>query len=147
MEIITTNAQETKRLGERLATNLKGELTDGAYVLALNGDLGSGKTTFVQGFAHGLGIATRLPSPTYIIVRRYELKHTNFSDLFHIDVYRLENVSDMTDLGMTEILSNPAHVVLVEWAEKMKHFNDIANVTVNFTILKGDQRRITITHE
>lgn len=88
-KIITESAAETAKVGETLAH----ELTDGgspSRILCLYGDLGSGKTTFTQGFARGLGITSRLLSPTFIIVRRYTIPGSE-KFLYHIDLYRLRN--------------------------------------------------------
>ena len=75
-EIITDSAQATAKVGEALAHGLAGR------IICLYGDLGSGKTTFTQGFAKGLGIATRLLSPTFIIVRRYDIPSSGKSEKF-----------------------------------------------------------------
>lgn len=94
---------------------LKGE-RDGAVVVSLNGPLGSGKTTFAQGFAKALGVKTRLLSPTFIIVRRYDISHHSFF-LYHIDLYRIEKGAQTEQLGLGEIFADPRAVVLIEWAE------------------------------
>lgn len=110
-------AKETTEVGQQMASSLlSGELT--LRVLCLYGDLGSGKTTFTQGFARGLGITHRLLSPTFIIVRRYELPR-RFTFLYHIDLYRLTENYDGKALGLQEIISDPESLVIIEWAEKL----------------------------
>ncbi len=127
-KFITNSPEETKRLAGNLAKNLN------RGIVALYGDLGSGKTTFVQGFAKGLGIKEKIISPTFIIIRQYP---TNF---YHIDLYRVENFQG---LGLKEILENPNNIVLIEWAEKL---SNLPKNTKKIIIkkLEGDKRIITI---
>ena len=103
-------------MGKRLADYLKKPLP-----ICLYGDLGSGKTTFVQGLAKGFGITSRLLSPTFIIVRRYQLKEP-FSLFYHIDLYRIESNLALEGLGISEILSDALSVIAIEWAEKLGDF-------------------------
>lgn len=142
METITTSAQETKSLGKKLATALKGSGSDTAYVIGLNGNLGSGKTTFVQGFACAAGVTSRLLSPTYIIVRRYDVEYSFFQKLIHMDLYRIEKEPNMHDLGFSEIFSNPCHIVLVEWPNRLG--SEISpHVSIDFKVLSDTKRAIT----
>lgn len=108
MKIITKSAKETQVLGKSLAQKYKN-----GGILALYGDLGSGKTTFVQGFAQGLGIKGRVISPTFIIMRQYP------NHFYHLDLYRLEEANQLKELGLSEIFQNPQNIVLIEWAEKL----------------------------
>lgn len=92
-------------------------------VIALTGNLGSGKTTFVQGFAEGLGISNRIISPTFILMRSYKIEDKGgFEALYHLDLYRLEGdvKREVLNLGFEEILENPKNIILIEWAEKIK---------------------------
>jgi tRNA threonylcarbamoyladenosine biosynthesis protein TsaE len=91
----------------------------GAIVFGLVGELGSGKTTFVQGFLRGLGIRGRATSPTFVIFRRFALRHLPFAYLYHIDAYRVRRPAELLRLGIRDILRNPKHIVLIEWAEKV----------------------------
>lgn len=120
MEITTTSSNETKKLGKEIGANL----IPGAKgtVLALSGDLGSGKTTFVQGLAEGLGVTDRIISPTFILLRQYKIDSPKFKVLNHIDLYRLEGdvEVELTNLGFSELINSPLNVTVVEWAEKAK---------------------------
>lgn len=97
-----------------------------ATVVALQGDLGAGKTTFTQGFAHTLGIKRRLISPTFVIMRRYPIRaggatiRAKFKNLYHIDAYRFKKADALEALGFHEILEDPAAIVLIEWPENVK---------------------------
>ncbi len=117
--ILTSNAQETMDLGRQLAIDVgKKKRGEGAKIVCLYGELGSGKTTFVQGFAKGLGIMKRLVSPTFIIVRRYALPNDK-SFLYHLDLYRLQTTEELEELGLSEMFDDPDAFVLIEWAEKL----------------------------
>lgn len=108
----TKSAKETRDFAKGLAKDF---LTGG--VIALSGDLGAGKTTFAQGFAEGLGIKERIISPTFLVIRQYQVPVLkNF--FYHIDLYRLEDIN-LKESGLEEILSDPRNVVLIEWAEKL----------------------------
>ena len=130
MHYRTSSSEETKLLGERLAKEFFGSQKikksaaantkkSGAAVIALQGDLGAGKTTFVQGFLRGMGVRRRAPSPTFIIMRRYRAKKSGM-DLFHMDAYRLKGAEQLGVLEWDKIIADPRNVVLVEWAERIK---------------------------
>jgi len=124
-------------VGRKIASRLKG-----GEVLALVGDLGAGKTTFVQGFAQELGIE-RIVSPTFIIMRTYDVSG-KIKTLYHIDLYRLEyNIKEELDnLGITSIWGNPDSVVLIEWADKAKRFLPENVQFIDFEYLDENKRRI-----
>jgi len=151
-EIITQSAEETAKLGEELADSLEFralslELREGekrkATVICLYGELGSGKTTFAQGFAKGLGIPSRLLSPTFIIVRRYEVPQTeNF--LYHLDLYRVSGGQDLAGLGVAEILADSGSYVLIEWAEKLTKNLPEKRIDIWFTVRENGKHHIKI---
>jgi len=142
MEFITKSSQETKDLGKKIGSNLAGLKKNRAVIFALSGELGSGKTTFVQGLALGLGIETRIISPTFILVRKYAGKDIDF---YHLDLYRLEgNVEgQVRDLGIDEFWSDPNNVVVIEWAEKIK---DVVPESAVWMTFEGtdETRKITL---
>lgn len=118
-------------------------------MIALYGELGSGKTTFVQGLAKGLGVKQRIISPTFIIIRTYKLKSQNSnrktttqnSKLFyHIDLYRI--VNDIKGLGLEEILENPQNVVAIEWAERLGDLLPKERWDLYFKYLDEEKRKI-----
>lgn len=115
-------------------------------MLALTGELGSGKTTFVQGLAKGLRIGGRIISPTFIIVRSYKLKG-KVKLLFHVDLYRLEGDlgREIENLGLKEIWSDPNNVMVIEWAEKIKDYLPEGTKWVRFSYNGEEERRIVIS--
>ena len=92
----------------------------GALVVGLVGDLGAGKTTFVQGFAQGAGIRRRLVSPTFIIFRRYPLRKKRFDALVHVDAYRITKRTELRPLGFQSLLADSRALVIVEWADHIR---------------------------
>lgn len=127
MQIFISNSEkETKQIAGRLAR----QITHG--VIALSGELGAGKTTFVQGFAKGLGIKEKIISPTFVLIRQHQIPKTN-KILYHIDLYRLEENQDFKKLGLEEIINNPNNLVLIEWAEKL---TDLPKGTIKISIQK-----------
>lgn len=123
MEIITENVRETQKAGRIFAEEvIKSKSRDKiALVIGLEGELGSGKTTFIQGLAQGLSVKKKITSPTFVIFKKFELRRAGFFKyLYHIDCYRLESHQDLTDLGFGEIINQPSNLVVIEWAEKVK---------------------------
>jgi tRNA threonylcarbamoyladenosine biosynthesis protein TsaE len=114
--------------------------------VGLIGELGSGKTTFTQGFAEGLGIKKRVTSPTYILMRDYSLDTNRFSNLYHIDLYRLEeNVSkEVEEIGIFDFWSQKGNITLIEWAERIADIMPKDSYTINFEVIDEEKRKITI---
>lgn len=115
-------------------------------IFCLYGELGSGKTTFTQGFAQGLGITTHLLSPTFIIVRRYSLKNQQ-TFFYHIDLYRVKTEQDLNGLGLQEIFADPSAIVLIEWAERLGSFLPKDRTDITFEVIVEDERKITLRSE
>ncbi len=107
----TSSPGETRRLAAALA----GELTAGDLLL-LVGALGTGKTTFTQGLARGLGVTDPVTSPTFTLVRAYPCAAGAASTLLHADLYRLDRLSDVVDLGLAEMVEDDS-VAVVEWGD------------------------------
>lgn len=133
---ITNSSEETRKLGKEFARSHLAALQGETLIIALYGDLGSGKTTFVQGLAEGLGIKQRIISPTFIIVRCYEERFC------HIDLYRIESKRDFEGLGIEEIINNKNNIVVIEWAEKLKSFSPKKKIDVKFFYEKESVRKI-----
>jgi tRNA threonylcarbamoyladenosine biosynthesis protein TsaE len=106
-EIRTSTADDTRAAGEAIAPLLRA-----GDALALTGELGAGKTTFAQGLARGLGFDGRVVSPTFTLVREYSGR----LPIHHVDVYRLDRVQDVLDLGMDDVAAEGG-VLLVEWGD------------------------------
>jgi len=144
ISITTENAEGTGEFARQVADTLDREKgnRNKAAVICLYGDLGSGKTTFAQGFARALGITTRLLSPTFIIVRRYHIPSSD-ALLYHVDLYRTKTSYDLTNLGIGEILEDPQNYVLIEWAEKLGSELPQKRIDIHF-VTNGDDTHTII---
>ncbi len=121
MKIKTLSVRATRLLAAKLARRITREpLGRVARVLALTGELGSGKTTFTRAFARALGARDRVMSPTFVLVRRTELKNKKFKNLYHADAYRLARGTELARLGLKDAFRDPTNIVLVEWADRMR---------------------------
>jgi len=136
-QITTRSVDETQKLGEII-----GKTVTGGTVLALTGDLGSGKTAFVQGLARGLEVPNGyyITSPSYTLINEYPGRFS----LFHIDLYRISDPVDMEDIGIFEILHSSG-VVAVEWAGRIEQKLLSDPINIHFEITDDKTRKICIT--
>lgn len=132
MKYISRSPEDTRKLA--LAFVDAFEATDHAIVVALEGDLGAGKTTFSQFVGEALGVHDPIQSPTFLIEKIYELRKKPWQHLIHIDAYRLESPQELLDLGWQDIVARPENLILVEWADKVG------------PILPEDAIHIVLTH-
>ncbi len=148
----TKNPKATQNLGKKLAQSFlaSAHSNNGALVIALEGDLGGGKTTFVQGFAKGLGIEEKILSPTFVILKKFSIPKSasvaghKFKTFYHIDCYRLGNPKDILDLGFNEIISNPENIVIIEWANKIKKILPKETTILKFEFVDEKTRKIVL---
>lgn len=148
-------AKKKNKLPARRAYFEPGE-KKGALVLGLEGDLGGGKTTFLQGFAKGLGIKQRITSPTFVIMKKYEVRgakkrkrqflslQASRFKLYHIDCYRLKRVKEILSIGFKEIISNPQNIVAIEWADRIKKILPKDVLLLKFKIIDKSRREIKV---
>lgn len=114
-KIISKSKSQTEKLGVELSKKLKAK-----DVVCLYGDLGSGKTTFVKGLARGLKVRSRVISPTFIIIRSHLTRGEEINCLYHVDLYRLESLKQIKEVGIKDIFYDKKAVVVIEWPEKAK---------------------------
>ena len=142
-KITTNSAKETQELGKVLAKEiLKQDLNKTVMVLALRGDLGGGKTTFLQGFAKGLGVKKKILSPTFVIMKRFKINIKHFKNFYHIDYYRIKNEKDILELGLKEIISDPKNIVAIEWSERIKKILPKSTIIIKFDFIDKNKREI-----
>ncbi len=116
----TTSAAETKKIAKLFARELVETKTGKrAFVIIFKGDLGAGKTTFIQGLMRELGVRRKIMSPTFTLLRSYKIKADNFSTVHHFDCYRMGGEQEMKDLGFKEMLNDPRNIILIEWPERV----------------------------
>jgi len=141
IEIVTDNTKETQKVGAILAREIiKSKKT---LIVGLIGELGSGKTTFIQGMAKGLRIKERITSPTFVIMKRYIIPKKKVSSFYHIDCYRVQ-LKDLLDLGLKEIINQPENLIVIEWAEKVKKILPRDTFWIKFEYLDKDKRKIIL---
>jgi tRNA threonylcarbamoyladenosine biosynthesis protein TsaE len=135
-EIITHSAEETVQWGREFAARLTAPI-----LVLLSGDLGSGKTTLTKGIASGLGAAQEeeVTSPTFTLVHVYGVP----IKVYHVDLYRIEKFHDFETLGLEDIFSDPA-VVILEWSERFPLPSPWPEIRVQLDHLGGDLRRIRV---
>jgi tRNA threonylcarbamoyl adenosine modification protein YjeE len=111
-------------------------------VLALSGDIGTGKTTLAQAISRGVGIRKDVTSPTFSLVNSYEVSGTT---IYHLDLYRIEDPSDLTNLGWDEIVNSGA-IVIVEWPERAgdRFPRDSVRILLEHIVGDDDQRRVVV---
>jgi tRNA threonylcarbamoyladenosine biosynthesis protein TsaE len=167
---ISSSAARTKQLGKSLAEEIinfvknprdrgKGKKEgvygraeknsrEKAFVIALDGELGGGKTTFLQGFARGLGVEEKILSPTFVILKKFQLINNltikQFNNFYHIDCYRIQNPEELIGLGFKEIVKNPENIVAVEWAERIKKTIPKDALKLKFKFIDEKTRRIEV---
>jgi len=137
LHLTTVSPEETKSLGEKIGAAIEYRI-----VIALTGDLGAGKTLFVQGLALGLDVPPGhyVTSPSYTLINEYPGRFR----LFHIDLYRINSENDFEDIGIYEILSGCA-VVAVEWAERLNQAMPAEYLSIHFKIINDQKRKIDLT--
>jgi tRNA threonylcarbamoyladenosine biosynthesis protein TsaE len=185
LKFVTENYKETQELGKTFAKEilrcsesfkinkknsavksprswrfyrLNKKRSSGAVVLSLYGDLGSGKTTFLQGFAKGLGIKEKILSPTFVIYRKFFISNKPSAIrktddrrfrakrcFYHVDAYRLKNEKDAKELGLPEILKNPENIVAIEWPERIRKILPKNAIKISFKFVSQNQRAIDIS--
>lgn len=113
---------------ENYATKMAGAIK-GGEIIALIGELGSGKTTFTKALGKAMGVSRSIPSPTFVMMQEFKTKKLNKSVknsptkqiiLYHLDLYRTKNFAEVESLGITEWWGHPETVTVLEWADKIK---------------------------
>ncbi len=139
MEIITNSPRDTKKyaklLGKKLLHSKK------LIFIVLTGDLGGGKTTFVQGLAKGIGVEETVTSPTFLIFKKYTAKQEK--TLYHFDAYRIKG-EDLSVLRFDELLHNKKNIIIVEWGERIKKFWPKEAIEIKFYFEGIKKRRLII---
>lgn len=137
MKIVTTSVTETRKLGQRLGNRIRRPV-----VIALWGELGAGKTAFVQGLARGLDVSEDqyVTSPTYTLINEYSGRMA----LFHVDLYRLESGDDFENIGLFDLFSEDG-VVAIEWPQKLDDDLPDTRLDIGFEIIDENSRRLSLT--
>ncbi|MBI3115615.1 MAG: tRNA (adenosine(37)-N6)-threonylcarbamoyltransferase complex ATPase subunit type 1 TsaE [Candidatus Kerfeldbacteria bacterium] len=137
MTIITRNSKETEVLGARISRNVPP-----GSVLALRGELGAGKTTFVRGFLRAFGIR-RAVSPTFVIAKTFRVRRRGIFTIIHADLYRLPAGGTLAEVGLAEALNDPTAITLIEWADRLVRLPRTA-LRLRFAMRGTSRRAITL---
>ena len=142
------SARETRKMGKIFARKvlncgfLNKNLRKQAIVIALEGDLGGGKTTFTQGFAKGLGIERKILSPTFVIMKRYPIPAVKSGYFCHIDCYRIKSSKDLKSIGIKRLIKDARNIIIIEWAEKIREILPEDTIWIRFEFVDLKKRRI-----
>jgi tRNA threonylcarbamoyladenosine biosynthesis protein TsaE len=134
IELVSHSPSQTRRLGSHI-----GELAQAGDIFLLVGKLGAGKTCLTQGIAWGLGIREYTPSPSFVLIREFHGRLT----LYHIDLYRLEHLEEIADLGLDDYLYGSG-VCVIEWAEKGLNLMPEEHLLIEMSFLGSSERRLIL---
>lgn len=142
---VVSSVEELKGVaGELLGLWKQAEYSaERAVLIALSGDLGAGKTTFVQQLAQILGVEETVTSPTFVIMKSYETTDTTFVRLVHMDAYRIEDDSELTPLNFSKVLAQPKTLVCIEWAERISAFLPAHTIKMDMESLPHGKHQLT----
>lgn len=132
--LVSRSPEETATAGERLGTTLQT-----GDVVAISGELGAGKTCFIQGLVRGLGISVPATSPTFVLINEYRGRWP----VHHVDAYRTQSLAEVMDLGLPELFDEGG-VTVIEWADKLEPLLPARTVRVHIDGLGDEPRRITL---
>ena len=148
MERQTNNLEETAQMAAECLAGL--EPSQQATVLALRGDLGAGKTTFTQALARELGISENVTSPTFVIMKIYDLENQpadrsgkSFTRLIHIDAYRFDTPDELDGLNFSDFLKDPKNLIILEWPEKVAGKLPAGTIFIDFRFISDTVREIS----
>ncbi len=141
-DIRTVSKEELPALAAEVVALVKSSPTVGATIVALHGDLGAGKTTFVQALGQLLGVTEHITSPTFTIMKGYETTDSDFKHLIHMDAYRIDDITELGPLRFSEIITTPNTLFCIEWAERIKAA--LPPGVLNITLEVADENTRTV---
>lgn len=157
MKSISKSVRETQLIAANLAKNIIKKRRAHAAVIALEGELGAGKTIFAQGFAKALGIKRTIKSPTFVLMKEYLVKKPTFIfmniypplktglNLIHLDCYRLRDYRDLHNINFKEMEAHPENIILIEWPERIARILPKKMIKVHIDHISEHERKIIIT--
>ena len=114
-KLTLSSIEDTKKLGQELAKKILKRKGEAAFIVFLDGDLGTGKTTLVKEIIFALGVKEKVKSPTFTIIEPYELNNEN---IYHVDLYRIIDPTELEIIGLREYLNESNAIIFIEWPEK-----------------------------
>jgi tRNA threonylcarbamoyladenosine biosynthesis protein TsaE len=143
-KITINNLAETKKKAEKIAQRILRVKNQKTIILALTGELGSGKTSFVQGLARGLGLKEKILSPTFVLLKKFRIKKPGFKIFYHLDCYRIESPEDLKTINLKKIINQPGNITAIEWAERITQILPPETIVITFNSIEKNKRELIV---
>ncbi len=140
-KLTLSSLEDTKKLGQELAKEILKRKGEAAFVVFLDGDLGTGKTTLVKEIIFTLGVKEKVKSPTFTIIEPYELNNEN---IYHVDLYRIIDPSELEIIGLREYLNESNAIIFIEWPEKSYGYLKKFDLKISLKHLSENERKCRI---
>ena len=140
-KLTLSSLEDTKKLGQELAKEILKRKGEAAFVVFLNGDLGTGKTTLVKEIIFALGVKEKVKSPTFTIIEPYELNNEN---IYHVDLYRIIDPTELEIIGLREYLNESNAIIFIEWPEKSYGYLKKFDLKISLKHLSENERKCRI---
>ena len=140
-KLTLSSLEDTKKLGQELAKEILKRKGEASFVVFLDGDLGTGKTTLVKEIIFALGVKEKVKSPTFTIIEPYELNNEN---IYHVDLYRIIDSSELEIIGLREYLNESNAIIFIEWPEKSYGYLKKFDLKISLKHLSENERKCRI---
>ena len=140
-KLTLSSLEDTKKLGQELAKEILKRKGEASFVVFLDGDLGTGKTTLVKEIIFALGVKEKVKSPTFTIIEPYELNNEN---IYHVDLYRIIDPSELEIIGLGEYLNESNAIIFIEWPEKSYGYLKKFDLKISLKHLSENERKCRI---
>jgi len=140
-QVTLESLKDTKNLGIELAEKIQQRKNREAFIVFLVGDLGTGKTTLVKEIIHALGVNDQIKSPTFTIIEPYE---NTLANIYHMDLYRINDSSELESIGLEEYLNEPNAIIFIEWPENSFGYLKKFNMKISLQHLSKNERKCSV---
>tara|TARA_Y100000816_G_scaffold118470_1_gene83176 strand:- start:708 stop:1151 length:444 start_codon:yes stop_codon:yes gene_type:complete len=140
-KLTLSSLEDTKKLGQELAKEILKRKGEAAFIVFLDGDLGTGKTTLVKEIIFALGVKEKVKSPTFTIIEPYELNNEN---IYHVDLYRIIDPTELEIIGLREYLNESKAIIFIEWPEKSYGYLKKFDLKISLKHLSENERKCRI---
>ena len=140
-KLTLSSLEDTKKLGQELAKEILKRKGEASFVVFLDGDLGTGKTTLVKEIIFALGVKEKVKSPTFTIIEPYELNNEN---IYHVDLYRIIDPTELEIIGLREYLNESKAIIFIEWPEKSYGYLKKFDLKISLKHLSENERKCRV---
>ena len=140
-KLTLSSLEDTRKLGQELAKEILKRKGEAAFIVFLDGDLGTGKTTLVKEIIFALGVKEKVKSPTFTIIEPYELNNEN---IYHVDLYRIIDPTELEIIGLREYLNESNAIIFIEWPEKSYGYLKKFDLKISLKHLSENERKCRI---